>query len=165
MHDPSPGALLNALPPPGPKILPHSNGVVAAPGSVGTEVSRSQKAVAGTESVKEKMLGDAHFEAASQVDATSPGMLEADGIEGPGIETLGYILAEQKTWVPKKHETAEGATTKGAGLDLPGKHIASKGIARCIRATIITRIRGAQVGIDLIVRRRKVELGVAPESV
>src|SRR5215469_6374784 len=153
------------LPPPGAKILPHPNGVVAAPGAIGTKVRRSQEPVAGTETVEEKMLGNAHFEAPSHVDGGSPGMLETDGIERPGVETLRHVLAEQKTWLSKKHETAEGATTEGADLHQARKHVAGEGITRCIRAAIVTRIGGAEIGIDFIVRRGEVELRPAPESV
>src|SRR5215469_107750 len=153
------------LPPSGSEILPHPDGVVTAPRAVGTKVGWSQVSVAGTQTVEEQMLGNPHFEAPPHVDGSSPGMLDADGIERPGVETLRYGLAEQKTWLSKKHETAERATTEGADLDEAGKHVASKGIARCIRAAIVTRIRGAEVGIDFIVRRGQVELSPAIEGV
>src|SRR5215469_8232637 len=153
------------LPPSGPKILPHPNGVVAAPGAIGTKVSRSQEPVTGAEAIEEKMLGNAQFEAASHVDSASPGMLDADGIERPGVETLRHVLAEQKTWVPKKHEPAERTTAEGAGLDQAGKHVAGKGVARRIGAAIVARIRGAEVGIDLVVGWGEIELSIAPKSV
>src|SRR5215469_7293413 len=153
------------LPPSGSEILPHPDGVVAAPRAVRTKVGRSQVSVAGAQTVEEKMLGNPHFEAPPHVDRGSPGMLDADGIERPGVETLRYVLAEQKTRLCKKHETAKRTPTEGADLDEAGKHVAGKETARCIRTAIVTRIRGAEVGIDFIVRRCQIELSPAIQGV
>src|SRR5215469_4481352 len=48
-------------PSPGAKVFANSDGVIAAPGAIGSEISRAKISVPGTETVEKKVLGYAHF--------------------------------------------------------------------------------------------------------
>src|SRR5436190_8983936 len=118
-----------ASPPSGAEVLANADGIVAAPWSVRTQVSRPQVPIPGAEPVEQKVLSDPHFESLAEINRGAPLVLNADGIERPGVERLGKVLAEEEARFAEEHEAAKGPATERANLDLPGKHVACKGVA------------------------------------
>ena len=111
------------------------------------------------------MLGPAHLEALAHVDPHAPGTLHTDAGEGPGVESLGKVSAKQEARLTEQQEPAKFAATKGPCLDVAGKHVAGKGRAGGVHASEIAGVGTANVGINLVVWRGQVELGIAPESI
>src|SRR6267142_1029936 len=92
-------------------------------------------------------------------------MLYADSIWRPRIEGLGHVLAEQERWRSKQHEPAQRSTPKGTHLQNAGDHIAGKHTARRIHSAELTNVSGAEIRINLVVRRRQIELRPSPQHV
>src|SRR5437667_204276 len=119
-------ATLDFLPSSGAKILADSDCVVAAPWTIWAEVGGPQVAITCSEAVKEKVLGNPHLEAFSNVNGSAPGMFDADAVEGPGIEVLRNVPAEKETRLAKEHEAAQLAPSKWPDFEQSRKHISRK---------------------------------------
>src|SRR5215472_9449215 len=148
-----------------PKVLAHADGVVAAPGSVRAKISRTEITVARAEALKEKVLGHAKLETTSQENAGTPGALPADRVGRPGVESLGHILAKKETRLAEKEKTPQLGASEGTNLHVGRKHIAGEGVAGSIRSAVIFGIGSAEVGVNLVMWRREVELAISPERV
>src|ERR1700737_3580661 len=148
-----------------PKIFPHPDRVVSSPGAVGTQVGRAQVAVARPESAEKKVLGYPHLKALPNVDASSPGLFHADRVKRPGVKRLRKVFAEQKARFPKQKHSPQLSAAEGACLHIAGEHVARKGIAGGIGSSANSSIRSAEVRVNLVVRRRQIELPIAPEHV
>src|SRR5580698_7238237 len=111
------------------------------------------------------MLGHAKLESFVEIDSDSPGVLNADGIGRPCIECLRDGLAEEKCGRAVYHEAAQLGSAKRTHFKNSRQHIASEQAAGVVDATVGRGITGAKVRINLVVRRRQVELRPAPEHV
>src|SRR5579864_1683401 len=147
------------------EVLPHPNHVITTPGSVRAEIRRTQKAVAHTQALKQEMLGHAHLEAASDLNAGSPGAFPSDRVGRPCIEGVRDVFAKQKCGGAEEQQPAQLGAGKGAHLHVSRKHVAREGVAGGVLATEISGIGRAQVGIGFVMRRSHVELAVAPDKV
>src|ERR1700758_2709481 len=111
------------------------------------------------------MLGDAKLESFVEVDSHSPGVLYADRIRRPGIERLWYGLAEQECGRSIDHEPPQWTSSKRTDLQNSREHIAREQAARGVYAAVLPGVAGAEIRVNLIVRRSQVELRPAPEHV
>src|SRR5215471_13506416 len=103
-------------PSPGAKVFANCDGVIAPPGSIGSEISRAKVSVAGPEAVERKVLGYAHFKSFAQVNGRTPGMLNPDGVERPSVKGVRNVLSEKEARLGEKHEAAKWASAKRAGF-------------------------------------------------
>src|SRR5450631_102474 len=92
-------------------------------------------------------------------------MFDPNGVRGPGIEILRDSLAEQESRLAKHHEAAKLAAPKRSHFEQAGKHIPGKFAAWGVGASVVASVGGAEVGIDLVVRRREIELSKAVERI
>src|SRR5580692_4929592 len=111
------------------------------------------------------MLSYAEFESLRDVNSQSPRMLNANRIWRPGIKILRHIFAKQKRRLPKEHESPKLTLAKRTHLQEPGEHIARKHAAWSVRASIAAGVSRAQIWINLVMRRRQINLRVAIKSV
>src|SRR5690349_9464487 len=148
-----------------PKILPHSDHVVASPWPVQSKVCRSQIAIPCSETLKQKMLCHAQFEAASDCDSRSPRAFPADRVRRPRVQGVRNVLTEQKIGGAEKEQTLQLSPCKRAHFHISRQHVASERIAGRIFAAEITGVGRAQIRIRLVVRRSDVELAVSPDKV
>src|SRR5580692_6155887 len=99
------------------------------------------------------MLRDPNLESLAGIDRGPPRMLDADGIERPGVERLRKILSEQECGRSEEHEAAQLAATKGPHFQGSGEHVAGEHAAGRVHAAVLPSGGGAQVMINLVVRR------------
>jgi hypothetical protein len=155
----------SCLPPSCSKVFADANGVIASPGPVGAEIGGSEIAVPGSKAVKKEVLGHPHFKSPTQVDGSAPGVFDPNSVEGPSVQVLGDIPAEEKSGLSPQHESTKGAPAKRSNFQNAGKHVSRKRITRRALATIIASVRRAEVGIDLIVGRSNFELCISPKRI
>jgi hypothetical protein len=153
------------LPPACAKVFADTNGVIAPPGTVRSKVSGPEITIPCSKAVKKEVLGHAHFEAPPHVDGGPPGVLDPDSVEGPSVQVLGNISAEQEAGLCPEHESAKRSPAKRPNFQNAGKHVSRKCVTGCSLPTVIPRIRGAQVGIDFVVRRSDFELRISPKRI
>src|SRR5438270_13398964 len=111
------------------------------------------------------MLGYAKLETAVEIDSGSQGVLNADRVEGPGVQSLGNCLTGKKRRRAIEHESAQGTLSKGADLQDPREHVAREHAAGSIDTPVLPSISAAQVGVNLVMRRRQIKLRPPPKHV
>src|SRR5205807_9928647 len=147
------------------EVPPHPNHIITTPGSVCAKIRRTQIAVARAQALKQEMLRHAHLEAASDLNAGSPGEFPSNRVGRPCIEGVRDVFAKQKCGGAEEEQPAQLGAGKGAHLHVSRKHVAREGVAGGVLAAEISGIGRAQVGIGFVVRRSHVELTVAPDKV
>src|ERR1700693_5162226 len=108
------------------------------------------------------MLRHPHFESFAQVKPSAPGVLQPDRIHRPGIKSLRKILAKQKSRFSEQEEPPELSAPKGMRFHISGDHVAREGVARIVDTSGNSRVRPANIRINLVMRRRQVKLSVSP---
>src|SRR6266496_2257874 len=153
------------LPPAGAEVFADSDGVVAAPGAVRSQIGWAEKAIAGAEAIEEEVLRNPHFETFTHVNGGAPGVLNSNRVKGPCVQILGDVLTEEEVWFTPEHEAAQRTPAKGTDLQNSREHIAGKGVTGRALPSVDTRIGGANIRIDLVMGRSDLELGVSPKRV
>ena len=77
----------------------------------------------------------------------------------------GMVLPNKKCRSAEKHQAAQWPAAEWANFKDSGEHITGKHAAWGVDAAVFSGVAGADVGIDFVVRRSKIELRPAPESV
>src|ERR1700694_401984 len=90
-------------PAPGSKRLAHSHSHIASPGPVVSLVGWTQVPVAGAKTVKQEVWCHPDLKSFAHMHSSSPGVLDAYGIERPRVERLRYIFSEQECGRSKHH--------------------------------------------------------------
>lgn len=158
-------AIATCLPAARAEVFTNADGVVASPGAVWAKICLPKISITRAQAIEKKMLSHARLESLAEIDCCAPGMFYADGIERPRVESLRNIPSKEKPGLAEEHKAAELAASEGTDFQQARKHVAGKGVARRIYAAELTGIRGADVGVDFVVRRRYVELAVPPEHI
>src|SRR5215471_2410081 len=118
-----------SLPPAYPKVFANSNGAIATPRAVRAEIGRAKIPVARSQAVEKKVLCEAHLETPSYVNCRPPGMLNPNGVEGPGVESFGDILTEEEVRLAENHKTPQRTPAKRASLQHTAEHVTGEGVA------------------------------------
>src|SRR5260370_32740505 len=147
------------------KALAYAHAHVASPRPVVSQVGETQILVACAQPVEQEMLGDTKLETFGNVDSSAPGMFNANRIGRPRVERLGNGLAEQERGCPKDHQAPQWATAERPYFQNSREHIAREQAAGGIDSAVLSGIAGAQIGINLVVWGREVELRPAPKHV
>jgi hypothetical protein len=111
------------------------------------------------------MLRSAKLKTLADVNTETPGMLDADGIWGPRIESLWDILAKKKAGRPEKHKTAQLSATEGTYLKHSRQHVTGEHATGSVYSSVLFGIPCAKVRINLIMRRSYVDLSPSPEHI
>src|SRR5579863_7790392 len=111
------------------------------------------------------MLGHAELESFINIDSHAPRVLDPDRIRRPGVERFGYGLAEQECRSAEYHKSAQHASPKRTRFQHSREHIACEQAARRIHSPVLPCVAGAQVWVNLVVRRRQIELPPSPKRI
>src|SRR5271166_121029 len=145
------------------KVLPHSNRKESSPRSVRAQVARPQGTRA--EAFEQVLLRQPEIEAASQVHVRAPLPLPANPLPRPCVEILRNVFAEHEGRVPENLDAPQRRLTERPYPQLSLQQVAREQIALRVRASKVSRIGRAEVGIGLVVRRSQVELGITIDPV
>src|SRR5579864_996493 len=154
-----------SLPSPCSKVLADADCVVSSPGAVRAEIGWTQIAVTRSQPIEKEMLGHAHFKAFAHVDRGAPGMFHANGIKRPCVERVWNVLSEEEARLSKQHEPAQRAPAKRTRLQQTREHVTGKSCAGSVHASEGAGVGAANVGINFVVWRRDIKLGIPPKSI
>src|SRR5439155_11531900 len=105
------------------------------PWPVRPEISSPQVPIPCAETIEKKVLRHTRFETFSEVDSSTPRVLNSNRVKGPRVKGLRNILSEQEAGLAKEHETAERTSPKRAYFEHTRKHEAGECVARGVHAT------------------------------
>src|ERR1700746_797734 len=147
------------------KVLADAYGVITSPGAIWTKIGGAQIPVTRSQPIKKEVLGHPHLKTLAHIDCCTPGMFHADGIKGPCVKRMRNVPSEKKARLSKKHDAPQRASAKRTRLQQTREHVARKSGAGGVHPSEAARVGAANVGIDFVVRRRDIKLGVPPKSI
>src|SRR5208283_4622311 len=112
-----------------PKILAHADCVILTPRTVRAQPGRSQRLIARSEPLDDRMSREPHLESLRQVIPYAPRVLHANPAPRPGIEILRHRLAEEEGRVEENHHPAQPCLAERTQLNCPRDHVTRKRIA------------------------------------
>jgi hypothetical protein len=101
----------------------------------------------------------AHF------DSGSPRPFPADGGGRPGVKGLRDVFSENKRWGAEEEQAPQLRPREGSYFDIPGEKVSGERVAGRVFSTILSRIRGTEVWVRLVVRWSNIKLAVSPDKI